>query len=425
LIAIIVVAAIGAGASYAIWRINLPPPEDIKIGICADIDGSNGRNIYQGVQLAVEQLNAEGGLLGRNLTVVTQDDDSTSAGSDPALVVNALTKLITVDKADFLVTSGANTLVQQDTCSQHKKILFTIGTTADEHTQRVLDDYDKYKYYFRPYMPNATSMNDGHIQGLLGLKNYTGFTKIALLLWDSSAIRKQTIPQFQEKLPKLGFNTVYTALLPAQGVDYSSYFAAAEEAGAEIIFTIFVSGSRSPAFVKEWYDRQSPTVMWGEMYGAGDPNYWNLTEGKVEFVSFSADPVMAGYPLTSKTMATREAYIERWDKQPFTYAVAAYDTVRFILADAIRRAGTIETEAVIKALETTNVETSMAARFAFTSSHDVLVGEAGIGNLGEAHMLYSIWQWQDQKLLPVFPDELRREAGVTYKLPPWPGPWTR
>jgi ABC-type branched-subunit amino acid transport system substrate-binding protein len=123
-------------------------------------------------------------------------------------------------------------------------------------------------------------------------------------------------------------------------------------------------------------------------------------------------------------MATRDALLERWGEVR-TYAVASYDTVRFILSDALKRAGTIETDPVIKALETTNVETSMAGRFAFTSSHDILIGEAGMGTIGEAHMLYSVWQWQDAELVPVFPDKLRIDAGITYRYPSWNGPWSR
>jgi hypothetical protein len=45
--------------------------------------------------------------------------------------------------------------------------------------------------------------------------------------------------------------------------------------------------------------------------------------------------------------------------------------VRFILSEAIRRAGTTETEAVMKALEAADVETSSARHFVFASSHDV------------------------------------------------------
>ncbi len=52
-----------------------------------------------------------------------------------------------------------------------------------------------------------------------------------------------------------------------------------------------------------------------------------------------------------------------------------YDTLRFILADAVRRAGTIETDAVIEALEETSLEISLARNFVFTPSHDLMMGK--------------------------------------------------
>jgi branched-chain amino acid transport system substrate-binding protein len=108
---------------------------------------------------------------------------------------------------------------------------------------------------------------------------------------------------------------------------------------------------------------------------------------------------------------------------PDAFAAAAYDTVRFILPDAIKRAGTTETDAVIEALEKTDVETSMAKRFIFTSSHDVMIGEAGPNRPEEEYMLVLMFQWQNGSLMPVYPKDVMQEAGVTYTFPDWAGPW--
>src|SRR5512139_3647158 len=146
LISIVVIALVGGGAGYVLWRASLPPPEDIRIGICGDLDGTSGLAFFRGATLAAEQINAEGGILGRNLTIVAEDDDSETPPADIAVASNALTKLITVDKADYILSSS-NTLTYQDICSEHKKIIFNIGSSSVEFTQRVVDNYDKYKYF--------------------------------------------------------------------------------------------------------------------------------------------------------------------------------------------------------------------------------------------------------------------------------------
>ncbi|MEJ2242902.1 MAG: hypothetical protein P8Y18_12315, partial [Candidatus Bathyarchaeota archaeon] len=92
-----------------------------------------------------------------------------------------------------------------------------------------------------------------------------------------------------------------------------------------------------------------------------------------------------------------------------------------ILPDAIRRAGTSETNAVIAALETVDVETSLARHFIFTSSHDIMNSKAG--EHPEGYFFVGMFQWQDGVQVPVLPKEIMEEAGATYIVPDWPGPW--
>ena len=91
----------------------------------------------------------------------------------------------------------------------------------------------------------------------------------------------------------------------------------------------------------------------------------------------------------------------------------------------VRRAGTTETEAVIKALEKTDVETTTARHFVFTSSHGVFIGMAGPNRPDADYMLVLLFQWQNGTQVPVYPEEIMEEAGTTYKYPPWEGVWTK
>jgi branched-chain amino acid transport system substrate-binding protein len=100
----------------------------------------------------------------------------------------------------------------------------------------------------------------------------------------------------------------------------------------------------------------------------------------------------------------------------------AYDILRFILPDAIERAGTIETDAVIEALEQTSIETSQARNFVFTESHDAMMGE-NPNDPDADYMLVMLFQWQNGEAVPVYPKKIMEEAGATYTYPDWPGPW--
>jgi branched-chain amino acid transport system substrate-binding protein len=422
LIVIIVVAAVAVSATYFLWSRPSQLTENIKIGVVGDLDHASGRATLRGATLAAEQINAEGGILGRNITIVSEDDDSSTPPSDIAVAINALTKLITVDKADYIIDSASGSTIimpSQDIVAEHKKILFSTTTNLDNFTQRVLDNYDKYKYCFRVSPPNASTISAGMLGGIITVGNYTGLTKVALLFQDSTGA-KQTLSGLNKTLPSHGLQIVYSNLVSTTVTDFTSYFAAIEAAGAEILVPYIVGSQRIP-FVKEWYDRQSPFVVWGVLSGDGD--FWNLTDGKVDTVSYAEAPTVTGYPLTNKTAQTREAYLQRWGEAPGQPSVGAYDTVRFILPDAINRAGTTETEAVIKTLETTNVETSSARRWVFTSSHDIMIGSDTPNNPAQDYYVVMMFQWQNGTQVPARPEQIMKEAGATYKYPAWYGPW--
>ena len=421
LIAIVIVAVVGGGAAYTLWSASQPQLEDIRIGVCGDLDNFYGKAARQGAVLAAEQVNAQGGILGRNITIVAEDDDSESPPGDIAVATNALTKLITVDKADYILSPAGYVPVYQDICSQHKKIYFSTGSMSDSDTQRVLDNYDKYKYYFRLGC-NASSGISGMCDSLRTVGNYTGFNKVAMLIEDIT-LWSQVAAGMKNLLPDYGFEVVYYNMFPPGTTDFTSYYAAIENSGAQLLCPLVVLPS-CYSLVKEYADRESPFVMWGGIVLAQESRFWELTDGKCESVSFVGYPITAGYPLTNKTLPTREAYMQRWGEIPEMTATNVYDLVRFILPDAIKRAGTTETEAVIKTLETANIETSSARHSVFTSSHDGFVGAAGPNMPSADYMLYCLFQWQaNSTQVPVYPKQIMEEAGATYKYPPWHGPW--
>ncbi len=421
LIAIALVVGVVGGFTYLFWNGLEGAGEVIKIGVLGDLDNVGGKAAWQGAILAAEQVNAEGGVLGRQIEIVAEDDDSETTG-DVTFANNALNKLITADKVDFLFSSNQIfPILYQDFCVEHNVIFFS-SAGADEMAQRVADNYDKYKGFFRAGAGNRTSTINGLIDSFLTLRDYTGFRKVACLAIGVPSA-EELVSGLVDALPEQGFDVVYQDTYPpTKTFDFSSYFAAIEASGAEILYPL-IPGSTCVPFVKEYYDRRSPFVLWGNVMFASDSDFWQLTDGECEFVSFVGYPVVSGYPLTSKTLPTREAYIDRWEEIPSGGAATTYDLIRFILPDAIRRAGTIEFEAVIAALEETDVETSLARHFVYTSTHDVLVGAAGPNRPGEDYLLVCLFQWQDEEQVPVYPKEIMQEAEASYKFPPWPGPW--
>jgi len=130
LIAVIIVAALGGGAVYVLLIGQEQTSGTIKIGFLDDLDGVFGRPVYQGAILAVEEINAEGGILGRQVELIGEDDDG---GQDAVIISNALNRLISQDKVDFVVGNAAGQIgfQVQEIIAEHK-ILFISGGTGPE-----------------------------------------------------------------------------------------------------------------------------------------------------------------------------------------------------------------------------------------------------------------------------------------------------
>lgn len=427
LIAVVTLTVVFGIATYVLFSSNPRISEPIRIGVCADLDNTIGKGILRAAILAAEEVNSNGGVLGRNFTIVAEDDDS-EVQPDMTVASNAMTRLTTVDKANFVVTESGlpeTFSVYEAICAQNNVIMLTTGAAMEEFTQKVIDDYTNYKYFFKLFAPNSTAIGLNLHDSIVTVGKYTGFTKVAFLCQDLPSLR-QIISIANNSLTADGFEVVYTGF-PSPGVtDFTSYFAAIEASGAEILCPYIVTRATVP-FVKEWRDRESPCVVAGFLAAAGDPTFWDATEGKCEYVSMTNPPFIGGYNLTSKSASTREAYLQRWGTPiPSGFATAAYDGIRFILSDAIKRAGTIETEAVIKALESTNIETTLARHFVYTKSHDIMMPTADSGVPPEDYQLVGLLQWQPNRaLVPVVPESIMNEAGATYKFPFWQGPWNR
>jgi len=290
---------------------------------------------------------------------------------------------------------------------------------SEDLTQRVIDDYDKYKYFFR-LMFNSSSTFSGMTDSLVLAREITCFNKVGYLAEDmgwNDGIRDG----LDYVLPEVySFDLVYRGKYPLGTIDFSSNLAAAEASGVEAIVTLIATGEGIP-FVREYYDRQSPFLIYGGLLNpVATPEGWELTDGKCEHMCIAMLASTAEYPLTSKTLPAREAYITRWGEVPL--APNSYDFIRFILPDAIERANTIETDAVIEALESTSIETTSAKNFVFTESHDVRMG-VNPNNPDADYMLALVFQWQNGDLVPFYPKKIMEEAGATYTFPEWPGPW--
>jgi branched-chain amino acid transport system substrate-binding protein len=107
-----------------------------------------------------------------------------------------------------------------------------------------------------------------------------------------------------------------------------------------------------------------------------------------------------------------KAWVKRWKKEPSGYSCAAPYMSVYVLKDAIERANSLDSQAVIAALEKTDIKGGVYGRIRFNpKSHDIIrKQDPQEGALG------AWFQWQNGKRVAIFPTAL---ATGSLQMPPW------
>jgi len=402
------------------------PEGTIKIGVIGPMTFIQGEQHWYGAKMAADEINEAGGIVVGNLTMPVElvKIDSNEILSVPD-AATAMEKAVTVDKVDFLV-GGFRTeavLAMQDIACDNQKIFLGCGSASKEQCTRVAEDYDKYKYWFR-----VTPINDellvmdsflmldnviSVVRDELGIENI----KIALVM-EKAEVGDLIVAACEHLIPAMGegLELVGTFRPSPTATDVTAELSAVKASGAHVIMTYF-SGPVGVVYAKQWGELEIPAASVGINVEAQKMGFWDATDGKGNY-----DDTLNTYARikqTDKTIPFYDKFINETGEFP-TYTAGTYDAV-YILKDAIERAGTLDSDAVVTELEKTEYFGS-AGRIMFTSTetgnpHDLMWGADYVTGIGT--------QWQDGELLCVWPpvdgswNGVVYEGTVPYKLPPW------
>ena len=139
--------------------------DNVKIGLDNPLTGTFaavGKNELIGAQLAVEQINAKGGILGRKVDLLVED----STTGEAAVAVQKANKLIERDKVNFLLGNINSALAQAMANVSFEKKVFHI--VPGGHTDSVTGTQCHWNVF---RVCNTTRMETNSVSSLL-LKNY-------------------------------------------------------------------------------------------------------------------------------------------------------------------------------------------------------------------------------------------------------------
>ena len=413
-----VMLAIAVVVLFCIAPSSVKAEKPIVLGCPLSTAFLYGWDAERGIRLAVEEINAAGGVkvggVKRPFKVELMDTRDLEPGVPVSEALLVVEKLILEKGADFLLGGPVRSeaaLAAMPLLSKYKKIsIVSTGVLSPKYSAMVAKNYDKYKYCFRIH---------GEAKWLVGeilacfkeLKQKYGLNKILVMVQDVAHARGAG-KVISKVASKKGFDVLGMEVFPTGTSDFSMGLLKAKRGGAQIL-NIWMDMPESSILLKQWYQMRIKALPFGSTLAAAEqPGFWKATEGKGEYTLCNV--VNAGNApseATPWTMKFYRAYTKRWGVEPEGLGSSSSYMAVYVLKDAIERAGTLDSDAVVKALEQTDMM-GVYGRIRFNpKTHQVIPAlDPEKGAVG------SVIQWQAGKRIVVYPKSI---ATGEIKLPPW------
>jgi branched-chain amino acid transport system substrate-binding protein len=346
--------------------------DDIKIGFPIPLSGPAavyGEPILKGAEMAVAEINAKGGVLGRKLQLLSRDS---KASADEAVRLSR--ELIIKDGVDFL--SGTLTSAEApavSTVAKENQIVFI----APSSKSTILTDAQ----HIHPYIFRVASNTD--VEGLAGateMAKWKDVKTVATIAPDYAygrdsiaafiAALKKLRPDIQivdSQWPKLG-EPDFTAFITAQMSKHADAVYCSLFAGDFVTFT-------KQAAPRGYFKAINNRLIDGGEIGTPDEAQALGTDYPYGVIGDSYDPVI----FAANEPPEHKKFIE--DLKAFTHAkyasgwsVIGYQCI-YALVEGIKKAGSTKSLAVSKALEGLKFDTPVGPRSFSVKSHETFAPE--------------------------------------------------
>jgi branched-chain amino acid transport system substrate-binding protein len=390
--------------------------DPIVVGAPVPRASAYGQNGERGLILAAEEINAAGGikLKGKLCPIDLQIIDSRDEepGVPTSSVLLAIEKLILQKKADVIVGGPCMSecgMAALDLYARYKIVdIVSIGCYTPSWDAKVAENPKKYRFSFREsgsvkwYIKEAIDL-------LTQIKNEYNFNKLFISIDDSLMCRKAA-GIVEDLAVKTGWEIVGHDKHPIGTTDYSAALSDCKKSGAQVMF-IWAYSPETSVLLKQWADMEVPALPIGFIGAGEDPGFWEATNGKCAYsVVTLSETGNVPSNATPKSMEFYNNFKKRWGVPPrSTGCVSAYESL-FVLKDAIERADSLEDDALIQALETTNLP-AVRGTIRFDENHQVVYGYDP-----DSSVLGCWVQWQDGQRVQIFPEVA---AMGKIQMPPW------
>lgn len=346
----------GTGASTA-------SSDGIKIGVVYEMTGGTatfGTAAANGAKLAAKEINAKGGVLGKQIQLVIADNKS-----EPSESSNAMTKVITQDKVVAVTgfTTSSNAIAASSVAEANKIPFITAAATnpkvtVDDKTGKVKDN--TFRVCFIDPFQGTVGAN--FVFNELKLKN------AAIMIDNSSDYSKGLASYFKDNYTKNGGTIVGEEAYLQKDQDFKTVLVKIKSMNPQVIY------------VPGYYEEVAKIVKQARELGITVPfvggDGWDSPK-LVEIGSAQAlnNTFFSNHYSSDDNSPTVKAFVETYKKEynqtPDAFAALGYDAM-YVMVDAIKRANSAEPAKIREALAATKEFLAVTGKTAINENHDAV-----------------------------------------------------
>jgi branched-chain amino acid transport system substrate-binding protein len=332
----------------------------------------------KGMELALEEINRSGGVLGRKLELVSRDD-----GGTPGDAVRVAEELIARERAHVLMgTFASNVGLAVANLAAQRKVLFVASEPLTDKI--VWENGNRYTFRLRPstYMQTAMLVPEA---AKLQKRRWA-------IVYPNYEYGQSATASFKKLLSEAQPGVEFVAeQAPALGkIEAGAVVQALAEARPDAIFSSLFAADLQK-FVREGNTRGlfKNTVVFNLL--AGEPEYLDPLKDETPEGWW-----VTGYPWseihTPAHKAFRDAYQKRWKDYPRQGSVVGYTAI-YTVAETVKKAKAVETEKLVEALKGLQMQTPFGPVTWRAIDHQSTMG-AYVGQLSQKDGKGAMVNWR-------------------------------
>jgi len=333
-----------AGLALAALAVNCHAQQTIKIGVITDRVGVSkpySEPATEGVIFGANEINAKGGVLGRKIELLIEDDQSR-----PDISAALARKLVDQGAVFILSVSLSPATQQQQTVTMEAKTPQMTPMNSADYLTTQLDN---------PYFWQTGPLGSTQIATLLAHARSKNFKRVALIT-DNSELGQAIAKAFKGTLEKAGIQIVAEEVVARGATTAMPQMQKMRAANPEAMFLAGVLTAENVLIFRA-YKELGVKFPIHSSYNLSVPIYETVAKGLVDGITF----VDAYDPDKPEVKAFVAAYKKGTGKDPQNLHGYGYDGINLV-ADAIRRAGSTDKEKIREAMQQTNYAGVMGAK---------------------------------------------------------------